>query len=210
MQRRIPRLHLRLICKYQLLLQELAESMAAFSAVREYLHAHREGDGDPDGILSFRNNNVLLLAIGDGSTPRTAATFAFRSSWRCVSVDPALKMDATRPWRDVESLETIRARVQDVHIDVLANEKVVIVLWHSHVSIEDALACLRFVDGRNVEGTALRKHVAVVACYCCNFEERQRTMIDGVPPDVEYEEDAVPGLMRQVRVWKFRGDNKKC
>lgn len=193
-----------------LYLQEMAESLAAYAAVRVYLHKHKPGDGDPDGILSFKDRDVVLIAIGDGGTPRTAATFAFRSAWRCVSIDPALKMDEHRPWRNVASLETIRAKVQDARVLVQNHEKVVVVLWHAHVSLRDALSCLRFgdldasSDRKKLCTESFRRQVAVVSCACCNYEPLQRCLPDGSTPDVEYEDDAIPGLMRTVRVWKYK------
>lgn len=184
--------------------------MSAYSAVRQYLHVHKTDHEETDGILSFRDKNVLLLAVGDGCTPRTATLFAFRSAWRCVSIDPAMKSEGA--WSSVSNLQTVKSKVQDVTIPVASGpdnfERVVVVMWHCHVSIKEALGSLEF------EGTKwdisnkqlsheLRKRVALVTCACCNFDSVQRTMPDGSPPDVEFEDIAVPGLMRTVRVWKY-------
>lgn len=180
--------------------------MSAYSAVRQYLHIHAADHQETDGILSFKDPNVLLVAVGDGVTPRTASLFAFRSAWRCVSIDPAMRNNGA--WSEVVSLTTLKSRVQDVTVAVKETELVVMVLWHCHCGIDDAMGCLEF-DGvkwdcgdRNIS-RKLRKRVAVVSCACCNYDEAQSVMPDGAPPDVEYEDLAVPGLMRTVRVWKF-------
>lgn len=190
--------------------QELAESMSAFSAVRQYLHVHGEDHEETDGILTFRDRNVLFVAVGDGCTPRTSALFAFRSAWRCVSIDPCMRKDGA--WNSVSNLQTMKSRVQDVTVPVCSEnsnfERVVVVMWHCHVSIAEALSCLQFEGVKwdvkdKLRSRELRKRVALVTCACCNYDEVQRTMPDGSPPDVEFEDVAVPGLMRTVRVWKF-------
>lgn len=184
--------------------------MSAYSTVRQYLHVHNNSHSETDGILSFRDKNVLLLAVGDGCTPRTAALFAFRSAWRCVSIDPVMR--ASGGWDAVSSLQTLKSRVQDATVPVSSIEnnveRVVVVMWHCHCSISDALGCLE-IDGAKWDvsdkhkSLELRKRVAVVSCACCNFDSAQRTMPDGSHPDAEFVDLAVPGLMRTVRVWKF-------
>lgn len=180
--------------------------MSAYSAVRQYLHIHAADHQETDGILSFKDPNVLLVAVGDGVTPRTASLFAFRSAWRCVSIDPAMRSDGA--WSGVVSLTTLKSRVQDVTVTVKEMERVVMVMWHCHCGIDDAVGCLEFEGikwdcGDRDMSRKLRKRVAVISCACCNYDEVQRVMPDGAPPDVEYEDIAVPGLMRTVRVWKF-------
>lgn len=184
--------------------------MSAYAAVRHYLHIHQDDHEETDGILSFRDRNVLLLAVGDGCTPRTAMLFAFRSLWRCVSIDPAMRTSGK--WNEVSSLQTITQKVQHVTVPVSSTadqyERVVVIMWHCHTSISDALGCLEFDgvkwDVRDKEHShELRKRVALVTCACCNYDPVQRTMPDGSPPDAEYEDIAIPGLMRTVRVWKF-------
>lgn len=185
--------------------------MSAYSAVRHYLHEHSDSHSEKNGILSFRDKNVVLLAVGDGCTPRTATLFAFRSAWRCISIDPAMRVGGG--WESVSNLQTMKSRVQDVTIPVSSHpdnvEMVVVVMWHCHCSISDALGCLEFDgvkwDVNDVQQSAkLRKRVALVTCACCNFDSVQRTMPDGSRPDAQFEDLAIPGLMRTVRVWKFQ------
>lgn len=253
--------------------------MSAYSAARHYLHRPSENDPSRHAAVSFDDSNVTLIAVGDGVTPRTATLFAFRSRWRCVSIDPALRPG---PWHKVASLTTIASRVQDaivhvhgpkkcnppsftdsafVHVngttgsDIVHNPHVfsntngtigmngftgineaigmncanglngvrkgdrtpqhenaqsraVVVMWHAHVSIRDALSCIS-LDGQKLDLDDpevlqdLRSRVAVISCACCNYDEVQQRMPDGSPPDAQFEDTGVPGLMRTVRVWKF-------
>lgn len=173
--------------------------MSAYAAVRHYLVKHAPNHEQQDGVLSFSSPNVLLVAVGDGVTPRTAALFAFRTSWNCISIDPQMRKGG---WDDVKNLRTHTARVQDVVIDVVDDQRVVVVMWHCHTSITDAISCLRF-SGGNRDSKCLRRRVAVVSCACCNYDAVQKVMPDGSAPDAEFEDTGVPGLMRTVRVWKF-------
>lgn len=188
--------------------QEMAESMSAFDAVREYLHVHNKSHEQQDGILSFKDPNVLLLAVGDGVTPRTAAMFAFRTSWRCVSIDPMMRSGA---WDNITNLKAYKSKVEDMTVSVSSEpfERVVVVMWHCHVSIADSLRCLEFDNQKwNVKDKArsamLRERVSLVTCACCNYDGVQKCMPDGSSADEEYEDIGVPGLMRTVRVWKFK------
>ena len=187
--------------------------MSSFNAVRQYLIKHDKSHEVQDGVLSFKDRNVLLVAVGDGVTPRSAALFAYRTSWKCFSIDPMMRRG---PWDDVENLTSIKSKVEDVTIPVSVKpfERVVVVMWHCHVSIADSLGCLYF-DGKKWDtndkkiSAELRERVAVVTCSCCNYDAVQSSMPDGSVPDVEFEDKGVPGLMRTVRVWKFKSAVKK-
>lgn len=191
--------------------KELAESMSAYNAVRDYLLLRQETSFDqfrPErpGTLRVDDRSVTAVVVGDGSTPRTAGLFAFRTQWTCVSIDPELKTAASRPWAGIERLEERRQRVQDATVDISGD--VVLVLWHAHVSVADACACLVFDGERwDVEDEVLsrrnRKRVAIVSCACCNWEPEQRVMPGGSKPDAEYEDVDVPGGKRTLRIWQF-------
>lgn len=183
--------------------------MSAYAAVREHLQITQSRKQDR-GLGVFANDDtVTLMAVGDGVSPRTAAMFAFRTQWNCVSVDPAMR---SGPWHKIANLCTIPQRVQDATVSIPSPYgRVIVIMWHAHVSVRDAVGCLEF-DGHkwdtdDVElSRNLRKRVAVVSCYCCNYDELQRVMPDGSAPDIEFEDTGVPGLMRTVRVWKFTSD----
>lgn len=188
--------------------------MSAYAAVRQFLVAHGPDHEERDGVLSLRDRRVVVVVVGDGCTPRTAALFAHRSAWRCVSIDPEMKLGPNHAWGDVANLQTMRLPVQRATVSIssdseLGPEFVVVILWHAHVSLADGLSCLEF-DGVKWDTTdrslsaRLRSRVGVVTCACCNYEQYQRVMPDGSTPDAEYEDTGCPGLMRTVRVWKIR------
>lgn len=183
--------------------------MSAYASVREHLQLTESRKQDRRPGVFANDDTVTLLAVGDGVTPRTAAMFAFRTQWNCISIDPALR---SGPWHKITNLRTIPHRVQDATVSISSSHgRVVVVMWHAHVSVRDAVGCLQF-DGQRWDtddvnlSRRLRQRVAVVSCFCCNYDEMQRTMPDGSTPDVEFEETGVPGLMRTVRVWKFTSD----
>ena len=126
--------------------KELTESFACFNAVRTHLCDHFKPD-DP---------SVRLVAIGDGLTPRTAALFAFRTSWRCISIDPLM----TRPaqWcSEVNRLSAARAKVEEA-ADYLVGERLLLVLPHAHVALS---TCVRLCHWN--------KALGAVVIPCCNW-----------------------------------------
>ena len=127
--------------------KEITESFAAYDAVREKLFKHFQL-GDP---------SVIMLAIGDGSTPRTAATFALRSRWYCHSIDPNLgtktrfsKIDRlTLHPKKIEECTREDFRISD-------NSVVVVAAVHSHAQLEPTVKLIGKVQ-----------RLAVVAIPCC-------------------------------------------
>lgn len=195
--------------------KELAESMSAYTAVRDYMLRRLEAEKNTrshleNGVLGAEDETVTVVAVGDGHTPRTAGLFAFRTSWRCVSIDPALRTAPSRPWKDIKRLEEKPCRVQDAVVDIAGEDsRVVVIAWHAHVSVKDALSCLSFNGRRwNVddeeESARMRRRVGLITCACCQWEPQQRAMPDGSGPDMEYEDPSVPSGRRTVRVWRFR------
>ena len=61
--------------------KEISESVACLQAVLEHCAQH---------AFSPASGDTLVVCVGDGRTPRTAALVAMRSRWDCVSIDPAL------------------------------------------------------------------------------------------------------------------------
>ncbi len=91
-------------------IKEVTESFAAYRAVLDFLTPHGWRLGDP---------GVTVIAVGDGAAPRTAATFAHRSSWECISVDPRMKaawLPGGHRAARVQRLTCHRARIEDVEI----------------------------------------------------------------------------------------------
>jgi len=99
--------------------KELTESQAVFNFVRNYLIR-----------FDLKDPGISVVSVGDGSTPRTAALFAFRTAWAAYSIDPRLR--AEKSWR-TDRLNLIKSVVEEVN---LSFERVVIVAVHSHAHLK--------------------------------------------------------------------------
>lgn len=148
--------------------KEITESFACYRAARNFVPFELS---DPD---------VTVVVVGDGSTPRTAATFAFRSNWKCVSIDPELR--APENWQ--RSIKRLTCHAKKIEaMGRVKYPKVVIVAPHSHAPLEVALD--RF-QGK-------RRHV--VAMPCCVRQELNRL------PDTKYDDWGIHSPQRAVMVW---------
>jgi hypothetical protein len=92
------------------------------------------------------------VCVGDGLTPRTAGLFCFRTKWKCISVDPLMRgplgfhSDETRWSEHIERLTARRARLQDaapVPAGKFVGERVLLVLPHAHIGLDECLQCVR-------------------------------------------------------------------
>ena len=117
--------------------KELSESFGCFNAARTQLSEHFKPD-DPRcfgwskcNVLQWSGmcaegaesadthlpplpmpHSVLLVAVGDGLTPRTAALFAFRTQWTCVAINPL--MVEPEAWAGKVTAERSRRRQMGV------------------------------------------------------------------------------------------------
>lgn len=131
--------------------KEITESFGAYNAAREHLH------------VSFGDASIAVLCVGDGHVPRTAATFAFRSAWTCLSVDPLMRDGWTSNTHGVARLHAYRAKV-----DLVAGWKVpgdfsrafdraIVVAVHSHASLRASIETAR----------QLAPRVSAISIPCC-------------------------------------------
>lgn len=157
--------------------KEVSESFAAFHAVRKHLRVM-----GLEGPQAFGREDISVVAVGDGSTPRTAATFAFRSRWTCYSVDPRLR-EKWWGWKPkgVDRLRGVAQRIEDLH-PVLSGPTIIVAV-HSHAKL---LAAIRAV-------AAPACHV--VAIPCCVPQEL--CMV----PDIEYADWGIWSPERTVKIW---------
>jgi hypothetical protein len=123
--------------------------------------------------------NVHVVSVGDGTTPRTAATFAVTTTWQCHSVDPRLRFGSD--WDGLPRLHTYRATIEEV---TFAAPVVVVVMVHAHVTVTTAL--------RSVQAD----RVVVVAMPCC------------VPPGLEdpvevFRDPDVASPANEIAIWRF-------
>ena len=110
--------------------KEITESYAAFNAVRTKFKQYELSDP-----------NVTVVSVGDGRTPRTAALFAFRTKWNCISIDPLLDTKKISYWEEnIKRLKCYPNKVEDLD---LMYEKLVIVMVHSHANLRNTLDHIR-------------------------------------------------------------------
>jgi hypothetical protein len=157
--------------------KEITESFAAYEAARRRLHPHWNL-GDP---------TITCVVVGDGHTPRTAATFAFRTAWQCHSVDPLLR-GGTQRWSAIERLTLHRCKAAAVE-PILADRALVVAV-HSHAKLPEAIA------------TVQARELAVIAIPCCVTQELPQE------PDWEYEDRSVLSPCRTVKVWRNRNGHE--
>jgi hypothetical protein len=149
--------------------KEITESYGALYAVGQNLG------------LDYNDQNINLVCVGDGSAPRTAALFAFKSKWQCHSVDPAL---SAKPWESkINRLQVYREKIENVKLKF--NGVVVIVCVHSHANLND---CYHSIDGTI-------KHVVTVPCCRPQY-------IKGIPHHIEYNDQDMWTPHNLVKIWK--------
>lgn len=148
--------------------KEITESFGLFNAVREHVR--------PKLNLSFKDDSFGIVVVGDGHTPRTAATFATRSNWQTYSIDPLLnKLE----WK-ILRVECLMKKVQDVSHHF--SPRNILVLPHAHVSIQDCLCVVPRV-------------AAIVAMPCCFPMEMD------VAPDIEYRDEQILSPCNLIKIW---------
>ena len=157
--------------------KEVSESFAAFHAVRKHLRVM-----GLEGPQAFGREDITVIAVGDGSTPRTAATFAFRSRWTCYSVDPRLR-EKWWGWKPkgIDRLWGVAQRIEDCH--PVFDGPTIIVAVHSHATLEATLGAIE----------APLRHI--VAIPCCVPQELC------IAPEIEYADWGIWSPERTVKIW---------
>ena len=158
--------------------KELSESFGAFNAWREHLSTTFRADDE----------DVTLISVGDGQTPRTAALFVYRTKWQCIAVDPEMDEKRERGHEyNIERLQNHRAKIQELRIKT---KRALIIMVHAHVSLEDTLASITSDDGT----------AGCIALPCCNWYVAIDTTKKPKVTD-EYQDMSVLSPHRLCRVW---------
>lgn len=132
--------------------KEITESMATFNAVRKNIIY--------DG-LNYQDEDVLLLDIGCGNTPRTAALFAFRTKWECHAIDPRANLPK------ISNLITYPFNFHEYYSSdypELNNYKAIIICAvHAHIHPSEILEFMS-LSANNYQG-----NVYLIYIPCCEF-----------------------------------------
>jgi len=148
--------------------KEITESFGAFEATKRFIPFFNHAD-----------NNLDIVCVGDGRTPRTAATFAFLTKNKVYSIDPNLKTPEYFE-KNIQRLKCLRSKVEDIDFN---SEKVIIVAVHSHAPLNKVL--------ENIKGDQR----ALVAIPCCISHKHSKN------PDLEYNDPGIWSQKNLVKIW---------
>lgn len=164
--------------------KEVTESFACYEAAAQMV--------DP------KDPNVDVHVIGDGSTPRTAATCAFRSAWNCFSYDPNLHSR----WKvlgehhgKVKRLWVCGGRVEKV-ADLFLEQDLpsgtgILIFPHSHARMGGWVDDVR----------ARYKRLVVISMPCCVPHDKCM----GRDPNLDYQNRHITSPKRRIKAWDFVG-----
>lgn len=145
--------------------KEITESFGAFEAVKHL-------------PVSFKDD-LAVVCVGDGHSPRTGAVCAFCTRWNCYSVDPQLRL---KEW-NIDRLTCKRFRIQDTFLEF--DKPCIIIMVHAHVKVNETLPYIK----------APVRHLITMEC-CMNLD------LTGVAPDEDYRDDNIWSPMNNIKVWK--------
>ena len=198
--------------------KELTESFAANNAARSFLYPR----GAERGRVDPADAAVTCVAVGDGTTPRTAALFAFLTRWHCVAVDP--EMVEWREWKKRRGVVDDSDDDDDDDDDARGGgapddrSGVPTGAWggvrrlrafrrkiqETRVECEKAILVLVHAHVSLAECLAQVKtrsgRCSAVILPCCNWYQKLRHP-EGAPPIAEYDDENVASPQRTVRVF---------
>lgn len=166
--------------------KEITESFAAHHAVMHKLGCSAE---------MLKRLDPFIVVVGDGSTPRTGATFAFKSPFEVISIDPNLN------WLNFDSKvkrltccrQTLKEFCSSGWLSLMhRKDPIILVNVHGHVPAEEL---------KQFHELAGNRLFAVVEIPCCY----PRYCIDAFgAPTTEYIDWGIHSEKRTVRIWKFK------
>jgi hypothetical protein len=148
--------------------KEVSESFAALRAVRKIMKAE-----------SFGDDSIKLIDVACGSTPRTAALFAFLTKWKIFAVDPVLKHQGR--YDAVNNLTCHSKKIEEV--EFWSDSTVVVTAVHAHVKLDVILKRIH------------APRIVLIAMPCCQPLELKEE------PEKEYEDYGCWSPHRTVKVW---------
>lgn len=128
--------------------------------------------------LNWSDASITVFVVGDGHRPRTAATFAHRTAWDAVSIDPAL---GTK-FYDCKRLDIVPQKIEDCRLEKVFTA--VIVMPHSHARVADCLDRIK----------AVTRHL--VTLDCCISQ-----VVPGRAPEIEYIDEDIWSPKNIIRCW---------
>lgn len=108
-------------------IKEIAESMSMFNVVENMIF-----NWDDDIKQLRKENDVTVVVVGDGHSPRTAAIFCYLTGWNVISIDPEMRKT---DW-DIQRLTCYNKRVEEVENMNFGDKPVIIIYPHSHAPVQ--------------------------------------------------------------------------
>lgn len=152
--------------------KEVTESWAMLEAVVKILKI--------DSTINRNSEETLVIVVGDGHKPRTAALIAFMSKFHCISVDPLMNFNREK---DVNRLQVIKERIEDIFIETEKYKNVIILMPHSHAKLEDV-----------EKGIQKHPKTWIVTMPCCvphNFPSNC----------IEYQDNFILSPKNHIKIW---------
>ena len=133
--------------------KEVTEAYGMLNAAKEYL---------------LRDINWKIICVGDGSTPRCGALFAFHTRHEVFSVDPALPKDHAEKYLDIDRLHTVPYQIQDCDY---SGKNGLIISCHSHAKLSIVLKHCKY------ENTVL------ISMPCCVPDDLDKSLLHSYNED---------------------------
>jgi len=106
-------------------IKEIAESVSMLYCVEQKLMGW-------DTDIEKKREDINVVVIGDGVSPRTACVFAFHTNWNCYSIDPLLRKEEY----PVRKLKVYQKEIKEVKLN-FGDQITIIIMPHSHAPIEE-------------------------------------------------------------------------
>ncbi|MFW6008375.1 MAG: hypothetical protein ACOCP8_03825 [archaeon] len=172
---------LELDCKIDLMKYDIFPNAKEITETYAVYHAIRSNRNKFSISWNWDDNNTFI-SIGDGSTPRTAAFFAFMTNWDCHSVDPQLNIE--EKYDNIKRLHLYDKKIQEVNFDT---DVAILSFVHSHVDVDESLKSINADE------------YFIVAMPCC-----QELSIDDREPDMVYSDWGCFSPKRKVKIWNLK------
>jgi len=152
--------------------KEITESFALYHAYHKFLR-------------KTVSDQTQVVVIGDGSTPRTAALFAFKTKHVCSSIDPGLREDTN--WDGIDNLYTYKMPLRGYCFPRGIPSHTIIILPHSHVPHAELTSFLKML-----------RRWDCISMACCVENEG----VFQSSPDIEYADWGVWSPHRMIKIWR--------
>lgn len=108
--------------------KEWCESYGCFEAVKKIM--------EWDNRIIREENSTLVVVVGDGHVPRTAALFNYMTKWETMSIDPLMRLE--KDYSGIKRLSVYRAKIEEFNWTEETfdgYETVIIIHPHSHAQV---------------------------------------------------------------------------